>query len=167
MFKALTALIFAAAIMMVVEAKWYLVETEDGCQWEDNVDYHGNDITYPISGISDADACNMLCVANDACSHWTLDTDKNYCWLKDSDAGREVESNKISGPKCNQGTTTTAPPATTPCPHEDTNAEVCAIVTITPSLCKNDAVSTMCGKTCKCERSAYDENEDHIEGESA
>merc|ERR1719219_3093107 len=73
-----------------------------GCQqWEDNVDYHGNDIT-SSSGISDADACNMLCVANDACSHWTFGKDSNYCWLKDSDAGREVQSNRISGPKCNK-----------------------------------------------------------------
>ena len=28
MFKALTAIMFAAAITMVIEAKWYLVETE-------------------------------------------------------------------------------------------------------------------------------------------
>ena len=41
-------------------------------------------------------------------------------------------------------------PTPTPCSHEDTNAAVCGLLTLSPNLCDNDAVSTMCGKTCKC-----------------
>ena len=45
----------------------------------------------------------MLCVANDACSHWSFGKNSNKCYLKDSDAGRKVKSNVISGAKCNKG----------------------------------------------------------------
>merc|ERR1712002_703738 len=90
MFKALTALSFAAAIMMVADAsaydespaKWYLVETEGRI-----------DTTEPT----------------------TKPTTKH---------------------------------TTTPCPHEDKNAVVCAVVT--SSMCETDEISTLCGKTCKC-----------------
>ena len=59
----------------------------------------GKRITELIPGITDPTACESLCQLVDSCTHWTLDTDDEGCYLVDSPEALEYSDDKISGPR--------------------------------------------------------------------
>merc|ERR1719187_139090 len=87
----------------------------ESCLREDNVDYHGSDITgHPKPIVTGPAACNNLCVQNIACTHWSFGKDNKECYLKNSDSGKNKHNNRISGPQCSTG----------PCPELDNPGNV-------------------------------------------
>merc|ERR1711942_76420 len=65
---------------------------------EDNVAMPGNDIieTSP-EGIKTKEECCIACKNKEGCKFFTYRKEKEKCWLKNSDAGRKVDEEAVSG----------------------------------------------------------------------
>merc|ERR1711862_487578 len=73
---------------------------------EDNVAMPGNDIveTSP-EGIKTKEDCCNACKNKEGCTFFTYRKEKEKCWLKNSDAGRKVDEEAVSGSvDCCKGT---------------------------------------------------------------
>lgn len=77
-----------------------LTPTLDYCShkcFSTNTDYQGNDLVKGGIKASSAKACCAACAKTAGCKFWTFGTDKNTCWVKDSAAGWQTQSHRISG----------------------------------------------------------------------
>merc|ERR1712243_261083 len=65
---------------------------------EDNVAMPGNDIveTSP-DNIKTKEDCCIACKNKEGCTFFTYRKEKEKCWLKNSDAGRKVDKEAVSG----------------------------------------------------------------------
>jgi len=118
--------------------------------FEDETDYHGNDLKKVTT--KSAVACANACADTAGCKFWSWgsgdDEAANSCWLKTSDAGERKQVGRISGPacrecvvsewspfdacsaKCGDGEkrsmrTITSPAVGLSCPHELRRSEKC------------------------------------------
>ena len=83
--------------------QYHLLNFCPGCVQEVGINYYGNDvIMYPEPNVNTGEECNQMCVENNACTHWTLDRNSNYCWLKNSSEGRSTVSVAVSGNRCSR-----------------------------------------------------------------
>ena len=63
------------------------------------VDYYGNDIlSAPKPNVTTGEVCNRMCVENNECTHWTINSD--YCYIKNSSEGRKIQPDCVSGNRC-------------------------------------------------------------------
>lgn len=68
------------------------------CTIEKGIDYKGRDIADSATSVATVDDCADLCLANEQCSHFTMNS-KKVCYLKTSGAGVSRGKKKTSG-KC-------------------------------------------------------------------
>ena len=66
---------------------------------EDNVAMPGNDIVEnsPEENIKTKEDCCTACKNKEGCTFFTYRKEKEKCWLKNSDAGRKVDEEAVSG----------------------------------------------------------------------
>ena len=82
-----------------------------------NVAYHYNDITSKVveNQQACADFCALMHLDGLPAFFWEFQIDSKICYVKDSDAGRVGQQNRVSGNRyCGETPTTTTSTATQP-----------------------------------------------------
>jgi len=67
---------------------------------EPKTNYMGNDLRSFnwLKSMGATSACCDACTREPQCSHWTYNFDKQVCFLKTSDEGRQAQNDTVSGP---------------------------------------------------------------------
>jgi len=73
----------------------------DNCFWY-HLDYSGSDIGDGIVNVPSYQDCQYHCKSIQNCKCWSLDIDRNICWLKSNCGNNSTKLHIISGPRdCN------------------------------------------------------------------